>query len=232
MNVLSRDFTPNEAAYLANACLAVTAEERVGADLSVAIDCGAMIASARLVAKAGRVVSTGNVNKAIEEKIFKVKRKKVNLSRRYVSEAAVLYLASSKLLTASLSKEMKAGIYKALSDWMKTLNDNGRVDSPVIMFSKHMVFNLNEDFDRWSTLVRLYARSKLEHIAVNPEIMGGLPVIKGTRVPVYTVLSMVDGGDSVADICEDYPYLSKSAIEAAVIYARAHPKTGRPKRFR
>jgi uncharacterized protein (DUF433 family) len=66
------------------------------------------------------------------------------------------------------------------------------------------------------------------HIAVDDEIMGGTPVIRGTRVTVYAVLGRIDHGDTIDDILAEYPNLTRDAIEAAIVYARAHPFVGRP----
>ena len=63
------------------------------------------------------------------------------------------------------------------------------------------------------------------HIEINPDIMGGTPVIRGTRVPVYTVLQLIERGQSIEQILDELPYLSREGIEAAVIYARAHLRT-------
>ena len=65
-----------------------------------------------------------------------------------------------------------------------------------------------------------------DHIEVNADIMGGTPVIRGTRMTVYAVLGRLDYGDSVEDILDDNPHLSQDAIEAAAHYARAHPLIG------
>jgi uncharacterized protein (DUF433 family) len=61
------------------------------------------------------------------------------------------------------------------------------------------------------------------HIVVDPEIKGGTPVIRGTRVTVYSVLGRVDGGDTVEEILEENPDLSCEAIEDAIAYARVNP---------
>jgi len=71
-----------------------------------------------------------------------------------------------------------------------------------------------------------------DHIEINPDIMGGMPVIKGTRVPVYTILRLIERGRSVEQILDELPYLPRKGTEAAIIYARAHPRTGRSKFFR
>ena len=69
-------------------------------------------------------------------------------------------------------------------------------------------------------------RAHGDHIEVNADIMGGTPVIRGTRMTVYAVLGRLDHGETVEDILDDNPHLSQDAIEVAAHYARAHPLTG------
>lgn len=52
----------------------------------------------------------------------------------------------------------------------------------------------------------------------DPEILGGKPVITGTRVPVALVLGKLAGGMSVEEVIYEY-YLSNEAIRAALGYA-------------
>lgn len=73
-----------------------------------------------------------------------------------------------------------------------------------------------------------YARARQEHVEENPDILGGTPVIKGTRLTVYAIQGRLDGGESIDAILEDYPDLSQEAIETAALYARSHPLVGRP----
>jgi len=70
------------------------------------------------------------------------------------------------------------------------------------------------------------ARDKL--IVEDDDILGGTPVIRGTRMSVYSVLGRIRDGETVAEILSDYPELTREAVEAAVIYARSHPLVGRP----
>jgi len=58
-----------------------------------------------------------------------------------------------------------------------------------------------------------------EWIDVNPEVMRGKPVIKGTRIPVELVVRKLGEGASVSDLLEGYPNLTKQAIHAALLYA-------------
>ena len=59
----------------------------------------------------------------------------------------------------------------------------------------------------------------LERIEVNPEIMLGKPVIRGTRIPVEIVLRKLSEGMTEADLLDAYPRLTRSDIHAALAYA-------------
>lgn len=59
----------------------------------------------------------------------------------------------------------------------------------------------------------------LERIEINPKVMVGKPVIKGTRIPVELILKMLSQGISTEEILEEYPHLTKEAIQAALAYA-------------
>ena len=55
-------------------------------------------------------------------------------------------------------------------------------------------------------------------ITVDPAIMVGKPVIKGTRIPVEAVLRKIGVGWSIADILDAYPRLTSEDVYAAAIY--------------
>jgi uncharacterized protein (DUF433 family) len=54
---------------------------------------------------------------------------------------------------------------------------------------------------------------------VNPKILGGKPVIRGTRIPVYLILELLSAGYDFKKIMEAYPTLKEEDIKAAVEYA-------------
>ena len=56
-------------------------------------------------------------------------------------------------------------------------------------------------------------------VVVDPEIMDGLPTLRGTRVPVYVILELIEEGHSFEDILLEYPFLTRDQIRAAVHYA-------------
>jgi len=59
----------------------------------------------------------------------------------------------------------------------------------------------------------------LGRIVVNPKIMWGKPIVKGTRITVEQVLKLLAQGLSQKEILKDYPHLSKDDIAAVLLYA-------------
>ncbi|WP_245502735.1 DUF433 domain-containing protein, partial [Mesorhizobium sp. M1A.F.Ca.IN.020.06.1.1] len=53
------------------------------------------------------------------------------------------------------------------------------------------------------------------------------PLIKGTSIPVHMVAALARA-QSVDEIIEDFPSLGREQVEAAIDYAKAYPKRGRP----
>lgn len=63
---------------------------------------------------------------------------------------------------------------------------------------------------------------KSSRITVDPHQMGGVPCIRGLRIPVATVAGMVRDGMTEAEILADYPDLETEDIDEAVRYVREH----------
>lgn len=62
-------------------------------------------------------------------------------------------------------------------------------------------------------------RNKLDRIQIDPEVMLGKPVIRGTRIPVYLVLNLLAQGYTTGRILKAYPGLTKQDVEAALEFA-------------
>ena len=58
-----------------------------------------------------------------------------------------------------------------------------------------------------------------ERIEVNPEILLGKPVIRGTRIPVELLLRKLAEGATPEDLLDAYPRLTKQDLLAALAYA-------------
>lgn len=59
----------------------------------------------------------------------------------------------------------------------------------------------------------------LKRIVINPKVMVGKPVIKGTRIPVDTIVRLIAQGMTIEEILDDYPKLDKDDIKAALLYS-------------
>lgn len=56
-------------------------------------------------------------------------------------------------------------------------------------------------------------------VVSDPEVLGGMPCIRGTRVPAETIADYLRGGASPTDILNDYPSLPNDGIEAVIRWA-------------
>ena len=61
----------------------------------------------------------------------------------------------------------------------------------------------------------------LKRITANPEIFGGKPIIRGMRISVELVLSLLAQGVSSEEVLSDYPDLELDDIRACLAYAHA-----------
>jgi uncharacterized protein (DUF433 family) len=122
---------------------------------------------------------------------------------------------------------------KAMSQWFSPIDPGSRL-------GRELATALTGFLARWNKVPRRGARISivpeeagadagstpmpgderlLARIAIDPEICGGRPHIKGTRVRVSDVVDMIAHGASADEIVADYPYLGREDIFAALAYA-------------
>lgn len=63
------------------------------------------------------------------------------------------------------------------------------------------------------------AEKLLDRIVINPKVMVGKPVIKGTRIPVEIILKKLAQNININEILRDYPRLTEDDVRAAILYA-------------
>jgi uncharacterized protein (DUF433 family) len=66
-------------------------------------------------------------------------------------------------------------------------------------------------------------------VVTDPEILGGDPVFRGTRVPVNVIAAMLEQGSMEAEILKAYPRITVEMVRLAPAYAQAYPIRGRPR---
>jgi uncharacterized protein (DUF433 family) len=58
-----------------------------------------------------------------------------------------------------------------------------------------------------------------QHIEINPKIMMGKPVVKGTRITVESLLEKLSSGETEDEILVSHPHITKENIKAALAFA-------------
>ena len=66
-------------------------------------------------------------------------------------------------------------------------------------------------------------------VVEDPEILGGTPVLRGSRIPVHDIAASIAVGEDKARLTAAYPGLDDEHIELACLYAQANPRRGRPR---
>lgn len=57
-------------------------------------------------------------------------------------------------------------------------------------------------------------------IVKNPEILGGTPVFRGTRVPIQTLFDYLEGGETLEDFLQGFPTVTRESAVAALEEAK------------
>lgn len=67
-----------------------------------------------------------------------------------------------------------------------------------------------------------------KYITQNPAILGGKPIIAGTRMSVEVILEFLAGGMEIKEMLKEFPFLTKKQIQAAIEYATKAIEKKRP----
>lgn len=58
-----------------------------------------------------------------------------------------------------------------------------------------------------------------ERIAITPDVCNGKPVVKGTRITVQSILEFLSAGDSIEDVLEEFPSLTREDVLACIRFS-------------
>ena len=67
-----------------------------------------------------------------------------------------------------------------------------------------------------------------QHIETNPQICEGQPIMRGTRIPVRTILASLAHGDSMQEILDAFPTLKEKDVRAIIAFAAASAEEDMP----
>jgi uncharacterized protein (DUF433 family) len=66
---------------------------------------------------------------------------------------------------------------------------------------------------------RINGKSGPSRISANRRVCGGVPCVRGTRIPVHVILDFLSAGDSIERLLKGYPTLTREDIQACLAYA-------------
>jgi uncharacterized protein (DUF433 family) len=180
-------------------------------------------------------ISVRDVNRLIDERILPEELYSTEGNRRvYVGACALLnfYVGTADSLTALERTNAIRTLWESKSEHAAWTMKSWRRLRPKWTIHHHF---LTINFDKFvaDTIERHHRLTEARKIVVeDTDILGGTPVIKGTRVPVYDVAASAEAGLTTARIKNAYPSLDDNLIELAVLYAKAMPARGRPRHIK
>lgn len=169
-------------------------------------------------------VSTRSIEKAAEEGVIAKKVIKGSLHAVRAAHVPVHVVAYASVLKRARGFHMDLSTKKRLFRCIKDFGDELGAFEPIpgVLLAVDTLASAE-----WAR-ARNYIADKGAHLESREDILGGEPVIKGTRITCRSVLGRIKDGDTIDDLCEDYDNIPRAAFEAAATYARTHPPRGRP----
>lgn len=169
-------------------------------------------------------VTVRNVNRAIDEAILPKRYLRVKDGGRWIKSDGCAFVNFYFHTASRLTAEERARVIKTLT------RVAGEPASGSLVFKDDLI-TLNFDKFIEETMARHASlRRARERVVEDPEVLGGAPVLKGTRIGVYDIAAAVAGGTPKMRLKDAYPALDDEDIELATLYAEANPPRGRPKR--
>ena len=157
------------------------------------------------------------VHKAIEHNLI---RPKLLREGRRLSRSQMLYLRMEARGLRSLPLAERRQVARAIEQ------DSG-IDAMCISEGSVILIQFKSARKEVETgLRRLAAAERM--VESDPETMRGLPVYRGTRIPVHAIADMLSQGALVEEVLEGYPALNRQKVELAPMYVQAFPRRGRP----
>jgi len=161
------------------------------------------------------------VHKLIERRLIRPRRRRTGRSiQRMLSREQVLYLR----LEAEGVRLLPLSARRAIA---KKIESSPEIDFMVLTEGSAVVIEVKAVRLELDQELKKLKRTE-EMIICDPEIMGGAPVYRGTRIPVELIADMLSQGANAEEVLEGYPALDREKVELAPFYMQAFPRRGRP----
>lgn len=175
-------------------------------------------------------VALRDVNRVIDERILPEGFFSLDDGRRVAAAACTLisfYFDSARRLTSEerlfAIREVGVRLHKFRARALATL-----VDEDWTVRDEFLTIDLTPFVRRTKERMERLAAAR-DMVVSDPKVLGGAPVVRGTRVPVHDVAASVAAALPMDRILAAYPSLDADKIELATIYAEANPARGRPR---
>jgi len=168
------------------------------------------------------------VHREIDQGPLKAARKE-SKSKRCLKEDDLFYLAVAKRLDTrlvQLTAEGKDRLHEAIVTYRR----RSRTDTRGFpLFDSGLSLDMKSVLEEVRSKLTLLERAR-KMVVEDPEIRGGEPCIRGTRIGVHEIARMLEQGAGEDELVSGYPSLRREQFELVRIYAHAYPRRGRPPR--
>jgi uncharacterized protein (DUF433 family) len=158
------------------------------------------------------------VNNAIDKKTISAKPGRRNgHATRLLDIPALISLTLERRLSVRFFPELRREVFAAVANARRGV---------VSVEGGLVKVDLREARREVETSLRQLRRAT-SLVTTDPEVMGGDPVFKGTRIPVHLIARLLEEESTAPEIHSAYPRLTKEMIRLAPVYANAYPQRGR-----
>lgn len=165
-------------------------------------------------------VSPRRVQHEIDESIV---ASRMSGGRRSISGVDLLYLIAVRQMSDQMAPPLRRQVRNAI---VKSAAENEK--TACINFFEISLKSLEHHVqETYEALERV----KRDFIESRPEVLGGEPVLRGTRLSARLIATLVRQGASMDELADDYD-LTPEQVEAAVTFDKVTPRRGRPRQAR
>jgi uncharacterized protein (DUF433 family) len=161
----------------------------------------------------------GTVNKAIEQKVLRTRRRRGRMLLAPEDIGALALLSQTRV-------SLPVAVKRRVAVWARS--------SPGVAAGlRHdgaLVVRMGSEVEQAVQRTRRYVELREWLVQVDPDVCGGAPVITNSRVPVRSLARQIELGETLEVLREDYAHIPEEAFELAPLWAKANPRQGRPSR--
>lgn len=156
------------------------------------------------------------INKAIEQRAVRTKRSKAG-SLIDARDTGALQIFGA------LSFGLPVAMKRRMTTWLRDAEAGAELS-----LSDALLIRKSEASDEATARALRYVALRERFLEVNPDVQGGEPVVRGTRIPIRGLAKQIEAGETLEVLRQEYDYIDPDAFEFAVLWSSANPRRGRP----